>query len=89
MVIRNAEVQLWENGSSITVPAGDTVNYCPPLSVFSTVTADVPLNFSAFKSDTVTVTALLKDGTVQTQKILVTFNADGKLSAKLSKETGL
>lgn len=73
----------WEDGNTVTVKAGQAVNYCPSLSVFKALTADVPLDFSQFPHDIITVTVTFTNGQTLTKKIDTSFNSDGVLCAKL------
>jgi hypothetical protein len=75
----------WELGSSVTVGAGEGVNYCPGYWVFDhVVNAQGGVDYPSLGSDTVTITVTTTSGEVYTKTVLLSFDQDGNLCARLA-----
>jgi len=76
--------QLPQNGSNVIAKANGDVTWTPSIDIWNTV--DTSPNFTGYASlppDTVTVTAKFTDGQALTKTVIISYNADGSISATL------
>lgn len=72
-----------KTGKTITVKASEAIRWSPSGEVIQALTANTPVNFSELEEDTVTVTAKFTDGQTLSKTIILSYDNDGYLCAKL------
>ena len=77
----------WKLDESITVSQGEAVNYSPEFLAFKTIFEDEAVDFTQIPQDVITVTAELKSGEKQIKTVVVSFDKDGNLCARLDEES--